>query len=265
MLGIIGCGNLNRSDDGVGVVVAQRLAERLRRHPVPHVKVWDCGTAGMDVMFAARGSDALVVIDASRSGSEPGAIHDVPGDVLAQEKDPGYSLHDFRWDHALFAGRKIWKDAFPSDVRVWLVEAKSIALGTELSPEVARAADVLYQRALSVAAAYALRRHAHAEAFRVTIKRGSLLVPRAIYDRYFEAHEGAVLFDKGDRLCVLPVSGAAGGILVKQKNLAGDRAIDATEFLRTRGWDDWGEYACDAGWDAELGALSLAMPEKKMP
>lgn len=263
MLGIIGCGNLNRSDDGVGVVVAQRLAERLRRHPVPHVKVYDCGTAGMEVMFAARGSGALLVIDASRSGSEPGTIYDVPGEVLAQEKDPGYSLHDFRWDHALFAGRKIWKDAFPSDVRVWLVEARSVALGTELSPEVAASAQTLYQRALAHAADYALRRHAQAEAVRITIKRGSLHVPKEIYEQFFDANEGAVLFDRGERLDVLPVSSTSGGVLVKQRNLRGDRAIDATEFLRTRGWDDWGEYVCDTRWDAELGALSLAMPDRK--
>lgn len=265
MLSIIGCGNLNRSDDGVGAVVAQRLIERLRRHPVPQVRVFDCGTAGMEVMFAARGSDALLILDASRSGSDPGAIFDVPGELLEKEHEAGYSLHDFRWDNALAAGRKIWKDAFPTEVSVWLVEAASVDFGTELTPKVAAAADVLYQRALAFVADYALRRHANEGALRLTVKRGSLLVPREVYQRYFERFEGAVLIGKDDRLCVLPVESTTGGVMVKQRNAQGDRAIDLTEFLRNHGWDDAAEYACNAAWDAELGALSLDMPARSTP
>jgi hydrogenase maturation protease len=265
VLSIIGCGNLNRSDDGVGVVVAQRLIERLRRHPVPGARVFDCGTAGMEVMFAARGSDALLILDASKSGSDPGAIFDVPGELLAQDHEPTYSLHDFRWDHALSAGRKIWKDTFPKEVSVWLVEAESVGFGTELTPRVKDAADTLYQRALAFIAAYALRRHATETALVLTVKRGSLIVPQAVYARYFERFEGAVLFDKDSRLCVLPVESIAGGVLVKQRNAQGDRAIDLTEFLRNHGWDDLAEYDCNASWDAELGALSLDMPPRSTP
>jgi hydrogenase maturation protease len=260
MLGVIGCGNLNRGDDAVGALVARRLAERLRVHPVPGVRAWDCGTAGMEVMFAARGCDALLVLDACRSGAAPGAIFDVPGETLARERDPGYSLHDFRWDHALHAGRKIWGAAFPTDVRVWLIEAESFELGAGLSPEVARAADELYGRALALAAGYALRRAEEGAGLRLTLRRGTLLLPRDVYDRYFGGREGAALFDRGGRLAVVPLASAAGGVLVKRRNAAGDRAVDVAEFLRARGWDDAGEHACEASWDAELGALALTPP-----
>ena len=74
MLTIIGCGNLNRSDDGVGVVIAQRLQQYLVAHPDPNVQVYDCGTAGMEVMFQARGTQQLIILDASVTGSQPGAI-----------------------------------------------------------------------------------------------------------------------------------------------------------------------------------------------
>src|SRR4051812_19184715 len=103
MLTIIGCGNLNRSDDGVGVVVARKLMDVAERSGRGDVRVFDAGTGGMDVMFRARGSDALVLVDASRSGSEPGAVFRVPGTELARDYEPAYSLHDFRWDHALYA------------------------------------------------------------------------------------------------------------------------------------------------------------------
>jgi hydrogenase maturation protease len=148
---VIGCGNLNRSDDGIGVRVIRQLLERHLPHwPVPfpaagslhnppRVQLFDAGTAGMEVMFRARGASALVVVDACRSGSDPGAVFRLPGSEIDTAHTPTYSLHDFRWDHAIYAGRRIFGDSFPSDVTVFLVEAATLELGTELSPAVAAA------------------------------------------------------------------------------------------------------------------------------
>lgn len=141
MLTIIGCGNLNRSDDGVGVIVAQRLMEWVNTHGINDVTVFDAGTAGMEVMFRARGAERLIMVDASNSGSEPGAVFQVPGAELERGHEPTYSLHDFRWDHALYAGRRIFGTDFPTDVTVFLIEASELGLGFELSEPVSLAAN----------------------------------------------------------------------------------------------------------------------------
>lgn len=133
---IIGCGNLNRSDDGVGVRVVHQLRTRWSPTLPPGVKLFDAGTGGMEVMFQARGAGALIIVDACRSGSSPGAVFELPGDEINGAHEPGYSLHDFRWDHAVYAGRRIFGSAFPSDLTVYLVEAESLNLGTELSTTV---------------------------------------------------------------------------------------------------------------------------------
>lgn len=146
MLAVIGCGNANRSDDAVGVVVARALQDRLRDRPRANVRVYDAGTGGMDVMFQARGARKLVIIDAGRTGSEPGTIYAVPGSELEVERTPSLNLHDFRWDHALYVGRKIFREDFPVDVTVYLVEAASLELGLELSTAVRQAADQLIDR-----------------------------------------------------------------------------------------------------------------------
>jgi hydrogenase maturation protease len=125
----------------VGVYVAQALRGFLRQHPEPAAQVFDAGTGGMDVMFQARGAQRLIIVDASKSGSPPGAIFKVPGAELASEPDAGYSLHDFRWQHALTAGRKIFGADFPGDVSVYLIEASSLAFGLDLSPAVLASAD----------------------------------------------------------------------------------------------------------------------------
>jgi len=138
---VIGCGNSTRCDDGVGVYVAQVLQSFLKGNPCPHAQVFDAGTGGMDVMFQARGADRLIIVDASKSGSDAGAVFKVPGRELESEPDAAYSLHDFRWQHALTAGRKIFGADFPSDVTVFLIEAGTLGFGLELTPAVRRAAD----------------------------------------------------------------------------------------------------------------------------
>ncbi|GBE94562.1 hydrogenase maturation protease [Nostoc cycadae] len=150
MLTIIGCGNLNRSDDAVGVIIAQRLQQYLTENPDPSVRVYDCGTAGMEVMFQARGSKKLVIIDASSTNSEPGAIFKVPGKELEALPEPSYNLHDFRWDNALAAGRKIFQDEFPKDVTVYLIEAANLGFGLELSPVVKHSADLVFEKVVAI-------------------------------------------------------------------------------------------------------------------
>ncbi len=155
MLAVIGCGNPARSDDGVGCTVAQRVRTLVRALTRPDVAVFDAGTDGMAVMFAARGSDALVIVDASRSGSSPGAIYEVPGERLERPYVATLNLHDFRWEHALAVGRKMYATDFPAHVTVLLVEAEHIGYGVGLSAPVAAAADRVVARVMDLIARHA--------------------------------------------------------------------------------------------------------------
>lgn len=138
-IAVIGCGNPNRSDDGVGSEIIRMLNARGLADDA-RVRLLDAGTDGMAVMFAARGCQTLVVVDACRSGSTPGAVFEVPGAELEQRHQPTLTLHDFRWDHALYAGRRLFADTFPRDVTVFLVEAGTVDFGVGLSPAIADAA-----------------------------------------------------------------------------------------------------------------------------
>ncbi|MBD2138075.1 hydrogenase maturation protease [Anabaena sp. FACHB-1237] len=150
MLTIIGCGNLNRNDDAVGVIIAQRLQQYLAKNVHPQIRVFDCGTAGMEVMFQARGSKKLIIVDASCTGSQPGAIFKVPGDELEGLPEPSYNLHDFRWDHAIAIGKKIFVDDFPQDVTVYLIEAENLDFGLDLSPVVQHSANLVCAELINI-------------------------------------------------------------------------------------------------------------------
>ena len=100
----------------------------------------------MEIMFQARGSQKLILIDASSTNSTPGTIFEVPGAELENLPEPSYNLHDFRWDNALAVGRKIFKDDFPEEVIVYLIEAESLDLGLELSSTVEKAALKVFEK-----------------------------------------------------------------------------------------------------------------------
>ena len=71
-------GNLWRRDDGFGGAVAKRLRER----ELPQgVEVADFGTGGLDLAYELmRGYDALVLVDISRQGGEPGTLYVMEAD-----------------------------------------------------------------------------------------------------------------------------------------------------------------------------------------
>jgi hydrogenase maturation protease len=146
MIAIIGCGNPNRCDDGAGPEVMRALKAGALRDKHPEVRLLDAGTDGMAVMFAARGCGTLILVDACRSGSEPGAVFEVPGPELEQKYERSLNLHDFRWDHALHAGRAIYGAEFPEDVVVLLIEAKTVDLGIGLTPAVEAAVAKVVER-----------------------------------------------------------------------------------------------------------------------
>jgi hydrogenase maturation protease len=130
---VLGCGNPNRSDDGVG----PKVIDLLRMADLPQgVRLFDVGTDGMTAMYRARGATHLVIVDAQVPGRAPGAIYEVPGEVLAAPPAKGSGLHEFRWDHALYAGHRIYGAAFPGTVVVFLIEAERLDLGLTLSPAV---------------------------------------------------------------------------------------------------------------------------------
>lgn len=146
MIAVIGCGNANRTDDAAGLEVVRLLLGREVLRGRNDVRLLDAGTDGMAVMFAARGCTTLIVVDSCRTGAEAGAVFEVPGREVESRFTPSLNLHDFRWDHALYAGRRIYREAFPDDVTAYLIEAQSLELGCNLTPAVRRSVAAVAQR-----------------------------------------------------------------------------------------------------------------------
>ena len=93
----------------------------------------------------------------------------------------------------------------------------------------------------------------------VLIGDGRVMVPRATYDLYLAGVDSAALLERDGEVYLLPLGGPiAGGMLLKQRNLDGDRILLATDFLAERGLGRFtAEREFHVRWVAEAGALLI--------
>ncbi|MBS3814718.1 hydrogenase maturation protease [Candidatus Bipolaricaulota bacterium] len=68
-LGVLGIGNTLKGDDGIGVM----LVKELKKEEFPgEVEFHEVGTSGMNILHYLEGLDKAVIVDALRSGGNPG-------------------------------------------------------------------------------------------------------------------------------------------------------------------------------------------------
>ncbi len=83
--------------------------------------------------------------------------------------------------------------------------------------------------------------------------RGYLILPINVATEYF-AEDACVAMIRENELWVLPIrSSASGGLMLKQRNLQGDRSVLVWEALP----DDHHSGNFNANWDAENGAMRI--------
>ena len=140
---VIGVGNAYRRDDAAGLVMARRLWEAARAE----VTLWEAGGEGTTLMAAWEGAEAVILIDAVRSGAPAGTIHRLDARI---ETLPAawfrYSTHAFSVAEAIALARAL--NRLPPRLIVFAVEGEHFDAGVGLSPEVERAVDGLVRRGL---------------------------------------------------------------------------------------------------------------------
>ena len=135
-------GNVWLQDDGFGAEVAKRLGER----ELPRgVQVFDFGAGGLDLAYEVmRGYDALVLIDVSRQGGEPGTLYVM--EALEEEVEAGIEDGQIINPHAMDPQTVLrfvkTLGAWPGKVVVVACEPAEVEeMGLGLSAAVERAVD----------------------------------------------------------------------------------------------------------------------------
>lgn len=134
---VLGMGNPILSDDGVGLIVAQRL----RAIPMPgEVDVGESEVGGLRLLELMRGYGRVIIIDAIKSDRAPGEIVRYEGKDFSGGHRYG-SAHSIHLGTVLELGLRLGYP-MPDEVVVYAIEAIDIeTFGEELSPPVAEAAE----------------------------------------------------------------------------------------------------------------------------
>ncbi len=137
---LIACvGNPLRSDDGFGPAVAARLEP-----PPTGAKLVETGIGGVALLQELMGGyDALVLVDATDRGAEPGTVFVIEPHVADAVHVP--DVHLANPDRVLSLAKALGCLP-PRVVIVGCQPADALALGDGLSPPVERAIDVAVQR-----------------------------------------------------------------------------------------------------------------------
>jgi hydrogenase maturation protease len=140
---VIGVGNIYRSDDGVGIVIARRLKER-KPAGVTIIEESGEGTALLSRWENAR---VVILVDAVHSGAPPGAIRRIDahtGPVPTQFFH--CSSHAFGVAEAVEMARAL--NQLPPRLILYGIEGGNFTAGVELSAAVEQAAAAVVEQVL---------------------------------------------------------------------------------------------------------------------
>jgi hydrogenase maturation protease len=144
---VLGLGNLLNSDEGFGVHVLRALqAEVAPQHP--HVAFVDGGTLGLNLLPMVEQADHLLLIDCVDAALEPGKIVELAGEAIPLYSGVKVSLHQTTFQEVL--GLAQIRDSLPADLHLIGVQPASLAIGTELSPQVRATLPQVRERVLRV-------------------------------------------------------------------------------------------------------------------
>jgi len=162
-LRIIGCGNCDRGDDAVGVLVARRLhalgvethvveTRGIETHGVeiPGLEIVEHSGESFSLIDRWTGSDRIILVDATAPSGTPGQIRvwNVPADRLPEDVFP-CSTHAYGVREAVELACTM--NLLPQILLVYGIEGKQFSFGAPLSPQVERAVETAVQQLLELA------------------------------------------------------------------------------------------------------------------
>jgi len=136
---VLGVGNKLMSDEGVGVHVIERLAEKFK---LPEeVQVLDGGTLGLDLLYYLEGIENLLLVDAADTGKEAGTMIRLQDEQVPAFMSIKISPHQIGVPDMLAAAKM--KDLYPKRLVLWGIQPDLITLGLDLSPVLASKVEIL--------------------------------------------------------------------------------------------------------------------------
>lgn len=138
---VIGLGNPLMGDDGVGLAALAALRDE---GPAPGVELVDGGTWGMNLLPIIEGARRVILLDAIRTGAEPGSVIELDREALPRGFAHKLSPHQIDLREILALGEL--RGTLPGEMRAIGIEPAVVEMSTALSPVVAAALPEMLRR-----------------------------------------------------------------------------------------------------------------------
>lgn len=141
-IGVIGIGNPLRQDDGVGIVLLEKLIERKDDLP-GDIEYVDGGTGGVSLLHILARFDIVIIIDAVSFGGHPGESKLFkPDAVKSQKRFVNISTHESDFLKIIELSKKLKMD--PGEIFVFGIQPNDVSYGANLSPELQQKVESLF-------------------------------------------------------------------------------------------------------------------------
>lgn len=127
---IVGLGNRMMRDEGIGVRIVERLAQR---NDLPHdTDAIELGVGGFLLLHEIEGRQRVLIIDCARMGTEPGTLRGFrPDEARSVKVLPRMSLHEGDVLETLALAESLGQ--CPPDVMLYGIEPESVEPGRDLT------------------------------------------------------------------------------------------------------------------------------------
>lgn len=129
---VLGLGNPLMSDEGIGVLLVNRLSELSDNYP--EADFIDAGTGGLNLLHLFEGREKAVLIDCANMEEEPGTIKKfTPEQVKSVKQLAHYSLHEQDLMKIIDMAKMLGQ--CPKQIVIFGIQPESVSLGQTLSAE----------------------------------------------------------------------------------------------------------------------------------
>jgi len=134
-LTVLGLGNILSGDDGIGVLLIQRLAEQ--KEQFPSVEFIDAGVGGLRLLNLLEEVPAVLIVDSADMNLQAGESRlIIPAQLARDQGEKGFSLHDISFAQTLAMAERFFSR--PATV-IFAIQPKSIQQSDKLSQELENA------------------------------------------------------------------------------------------------------------------------------
>lgn len=132
-LGVIGIGNPLRKDDGIGIILIEKLIEQKEKLP-KNIEVIDGGTGGMNLLHLLANFDSVLIVDAVNFGGQPAETRVFTLDEIESKKiSVKMSTHESDFLKIIELSKQL-KEC-PKQIIVFGIQPKDTSHGQGFSPD----------------------------------------------------------------------------------------------------------------------------------